>query len=159
MSGKLHKIRLGSSKGFTLIELLMVVAIIAILASIAILQLSAYHEKGTRASMVADAHNVAINMEAFFSDCQTYPQPTIAAGAMRTLIPEAGQGTCSAANLTVVTFAVNSRNSLNVVAAGNQYTVIIGNIGSGAGWGNTQLVGGAGAVNPGCTWTGNGSNC
>ncbi len=53
--------------GFTLIELLIVVAIIAILAAIAIPQFSGYRARSVRASMIADARNVATSMEAYFT--------------------------------------------------------------------------------------------
>jgi prepilin-type N-terminal cleavage/methylation domain-containing protein len=58
--------------GFTLIELLIVVAIIAILASVAMPQFFYYKERAIRSSMVSDARNTATMLEAYFTDFGTY---------------------------------------------------------------------------------------
>jgi type IV pilus assembly protein PilA len=69
----LKKIKMQRDEGgFTLIELLIVVAIIAILAAIAIPQFSGYRSRSVRASMIADARNMATALEAYFTDSGTY---------------------------------------------------------------------------------------
>jgi prepilin-type N-terminal cleavage/methylation domain-containing protein len=59
--------------GFTLIELLIVIAIIAILASIAIPQFATYRAKSVRASMIVDSRNASIALEAYRTDWDSYP--------------------------------------------------------------------------------------
>ena len=61
-----------SRKGFSLIEILMVVAIIAVLAGIAIPQLSRHRTRSYNTSAVADLKNAAIAQEAYFADKQQY---------------------------------------------------------------------------------------
>jgi|MudIll2142460700_1097286.scaffolds.fasta_scaffold87970_2 type IV pilus assembly protein PilA len=67
------KTMLKDKKGFTLIELLIVVAIIAILASIAIPQFSAYRVKSYNAAAQADLRNLRSLMEATQIETQAYP--------------------------------------------------------------------------------------
>jgi type IV pilus assembly protein PilA len=60
------------NEGFTLIELMIVVAIIAILAAIAIPQLSAHRNKAYNKAAVSDLKNAAIAQEAYHADNRQY---------------------------------------------------------------------------------------
>jgi type IV pilus assembly protein PilA len=59
-------------EGFTLIEVMIVVAIIAILAAIAIPQLSVYRTKSYNTAAVSDLKNAAIAQEAYYVDNRQY---------------------------------------------------------------------------------------
>lgn len=62
-----------SSRGFTLIELLIVVAIIAILASVGMTQYGNYRMKGFNTAATTDAKNFKSAMESYFGDNHHYP--------------------------------------------------------------------------------------
>lgn len=68
------------SEGFTLIELLIVMVIIAILAAIAIPQMSGSREKALLATMKNDLRNVATAQEAYYTDYQLYATSTAVLG-------------------------------------------------------------------------------
>jgi type IV pilus assembly protein PilA len=60
------------NEGFTLIEVMIVVAIIAILAAIAIPQLSVHRTKSYNTAAVSDLKNAAIAQEAYYVDNRQY---------------------------------------------------------------------------------------
>jgi len=67
-----HRVISKRDEGFTLIELMIVVAIIAILAAIAIPQLSVHRTKSYNTAAVSDLKNAAIAQEAYYVDNRLY---------------------------------------------------------------------------------------
>jgi len=59
--------------GFTLLELVIVVGMIAILATLALTQFSAYRQKGYNAAAVTDLSNAKLMLEAYFAENRYYP--------------------------------------------------------------------------------------
>lgn len=70
ISGIIKNIR--AKDGFTLVEILIVVAIIAVLAAIAIPQLSAYRTRAYDKAAVSDLKNAAIAQEAYYVENRQY---------------------------------------------------------------------------------------
>jgi prepilin-type N-terminal cleavage/methylation domain-containing protein len=60
-------------RGFTLIELLIVVAVIGIIATLVILQISYYKVRANNASAVSDLKAFKVSLEAYYVDQKTYP--------------------------------------------------------------------------------------
>jgi len=60
-------------KGFTLIEILIVVAIIAILASVVLVGLGPTQSAGRDARRVSDLHEVQNGLELYYNSCGYYP--------------------------------------------------------------------------------------
>lgn len=58
--------------GFTLVELMTVVAVIGVLATIAIGQLSSFKERAYCSEIKSDLANVAAHQESYFTDNQVY---------------------------------------------------------------------------------------
>lgn len=64
------------SRGFTLIELMVVVFIIALLASIVIVNISSVRQKGRDAKRLSDISTVASALQSYYADNHTYPNAT-----------------------------------------------------------------------------------
>lgn len=62
-----------SSKGFTLIEMLAVIAIIGILTSIAMPNLSGAREKARDSERVTEVSEIALALELYYNACRQYP--------------------------------------------------------------------------------------
>ncbi|HVN26370.1 MAG TPA: type II secretion system protein [Candidatus Paceibacterota bacterium] len=60
-------------KGFTLIEILIVVAIIAVLASVVLVGLGPTQQAGRDSRRVADLHEVQSGIELYYNKCGFYP--------------------------------------------------------------------------------------
>ena len=102
--GVLTPIPTGRDKGgFTLIEVMIVVAIIAILAAIAIPQLSVHRTKSYNTSAISDIKNAAIAQEAYYVDNRTYTN-------------EIGRLTINPYNLSISRGVVVGVSSANIVA-------------------------------------------
>ncbi|HEX9911131.1 MAG TPA: type IV pilin protein [Desulfatiglandales bacterium] len=67
-----HAVISKRDEGFTLIEVMIVVAVIAILAAIAIPQLSVHRTKSYNTAAVSDLKNAAIAQEAYYVDNRQY---------------------------------------------------------------------------------------
>lgn len=71
-------------QGFTLIEILIVVAIIAILASIVLVGLGPTQQSGRDARRLADLHEIQNALELYYNKCGLYPNGANCAAANTT---------------------------------------------------------------------------
>jgi len=69
------------ARGFTLIEMLVVIAIIAVLASILLPVLSGAREKARQTQCLARLHQIQLAMNQYYQDHRHYPGPPVLAGA------------------------------------------------------------------------------
>lgn len=84
-------------KGFTLIEILIVVAIIAILASIVLVGLGPTQQSGRDARRLSDLHEIQNGLELYYSKCGFYPGSLSGAGACQNTLTAATAYPASAA--------------------------------------------------------------
>ncbi len=86
-------------KGFTLIEILIVVAIIAILASVVLVGLGPTQQAGRDARRLSDLHEVQNGLELYYNKNGAYPIPNPATWAtFQTTLTGAGIGVNSVPN-------------------------------------------------------------
>jgi prepilin-type N-terminal cleavage/methylation domain-containing protein len=69
------------AKGFTLIEILIVVAIIAILASVVLVGLGPTQKEGRDSRRISDLTQVQTALELYYNHCGWYPGGTTASGS------------------------------------------------------------------------------
>jgi prepilin-type N-terminal cleavage/methylation domain-containing protein len=74
------------NKGFTLVELLVVMAIIALLTSLIIVNIYSSRGKARDAKRVSDLNQIQLALEQFFDRCQVYPT---------TLTTSSSNGSCT----------------------------------------------------------------
>jgi type IV pilus assembly protein PilE len=130
-------------KGFTLIELMIVVAIIAILASIAMPAYNSYVLRGKFAEAASSLAGTRVKMEQYYQDQRTYaavagvPDPCVA--------PATVNFTVSCTNVTATTYTVQAVGIAGKGTGGFTFTL------------NQDNVKTTAAVPTG--WTVPGSNC
>jgi len=90
---------INSKRGFTLIEILIVVAIIAILASVVLVGLGPTQQAGRDARRLSDLHEVQNGLELYYNKNGAYPIPNPATWAqLSTALNGAGVGVNSVPN-------------------------------------------------------------
>lgn len=92
-------------KGFTLIEILVVVAIIAILASVVLIGLGPAQKAGRDARRISDLRQIQNGVELYFSHCGSYPFGS--GGSVPAGCGPAGNYDAMAALLQAGSFAAN----------------------------------------------------
>lgn len=99
------------SKGFTLIELLIVVAIIAILATVIITNVAGARQKATNSKVLADLKSASDAVaQCVAADGTVYSTGTTALTSVGA-IPVAGQRICSSADVTAVWPTISGKST------------------------------------------------
>lgn len=108
-------------RGFTLIELMIVVAIVAILASIALPSYNDYLLRGRLAEAHGELAAMRSKLETFYLDNRTY----VGACAANTVapLPTAGRFTYSCPTLTATTYLVQAVGVATQGTGGFTYTI------------------------------------
>jgi len=113
-----------STRGFTLIELMVVVAIVAILSSIAVPAYTRYVQRGDLVEGTQALSQYRVQMEQYYQDNANYG----AGGACGIAAPTLGNFTltCASAN-TGQTYAATATGKTGTQVAGFVYTINQGN--------------------------------
>ncbi len=101
-------------KGFTLIEILIVVAIIAILASVVLVGLGPTQQSGRDARRISDLREVQNALELFYNKCGFYPG-TAPSGVCATIAGSPGtawSGTTASLSATLMAAAIGINSPL-----------------------------------------------
>ena len=72
---QLSKKRINHGAGFTLIELMVVIAIIAILSSIMLVNFNAAKSRSRDGQRISDTAQIQLALAGYFNQCNQYPQP------------------------------------------------------------------------------------
>jgi prepilin-type N-terminal cleavage/methylation domain-containing protein len=91
-----------AKQGFTLIEILIVVAIIAILASVVLIGLGPTQQAGRDARRLSDLRQVQNGLELYYNKCGYYPGDTQAGAACGAHVATTGYGIPGAASPKLV---------------------------------------------------------
>lgn len=105
-----------TSQGFTLIELMVVVAIIAILASVALPSYDSYVRRGKVHEATTNLATERVRMEQFFQDNRTYTGATLAVAATK-------YWSYALSNHTAATYTITASPATGSGMTGYQYTI------------------------------------
>lgn len=90
-------------QGFTLIEILIVVAIIAILASVVLVGLGPTQQSGRDARRLSDLHEVQNALELYYNKCGYYPGTYIGSAPCTGFVASGGYNQGTSPVVTVIT--------------------------------------------------------
>jgi type IV pilus assembly protein PilE len=103
-------------RGFTLIELMIVVAIVAILASVALPSYQDYIRRSKVQEATSNLASERVRMEQFFQDNRTYTGATLLVAATK-------YWNLALSNHTATTYTITATPTANSGMSGYQYTI------------------------------------
>lgn len=111
----------GFNKGFTLIEVMIVVAIIAILASLAVPAYTDYIKRGKIQEATANLSDMRVKLEQYFQDNRTYAGACVGGLTLPPAAPAVKYFTFACANLAPTTYTVTATGTVSM--NGFTYTI------------------------------------